>query len=616
MKSEPQAPGAPAIILFRQVDRDDRGMGSIENTYVRIKILTEEGRKYANVEIPYRKEFEKISNLRARMVRPDGSIVAFQDEPYDQEIAKVKGLKYLAKTFTLPNVEVGSIVEYAYTRTFISWVVIDSHWILSEELFTKEAHFSLIPYERENVRWTWHMLPPGTTTPKEGSGNVVRLEVHSIPAFQIEDYMPPENEVKSRVDFIYSVEKSEDDEARYWQNVGKRWNAYLETFIDKRKAMEQVVKQIVATGDAPEVKLQKIYQRVQKIRNTSFELEKTTQEYKRDKEKSANNIEDVWKLGYGNTWEIAWLFLALSRAAGLEAHGVWASDRSNYFFESKLMDQRKLSASLVQVKVNGKNEFFDPGTPLMPYGLLPWSETGVPGLRLDKDGGGWVITTLPASSESQILRTAKLRMSEIGDLEGTLTVKFTGLEAWQRRVEQRNVDEVKRKQFLESEVKECIPAAIEVELTNKPDWASSEVPLVGEYKLKVPGWAAGAGKRYLLGLGLFSASEKHVFDHTNRVHPIYFKYPFQKLDDVTIDLSPGWSVSSLPLEQSIDKHAVSYALKASQQGSTLHWSRILNVDIMLLDQKYYTALRNFFQAVKAGDEEQAVLQPATASASK
>ena len=120
----------------------------------------------------------------------------------------------------------------------------------------------------------------------------------------------------------------------------------------------------------------------------------------------------------------------------------------------------------------------------------------------------------------------------------------------------------------------------------------------------------------MLGLGLFSASEKHVFDHTNRVHPIYFKYPFQKLDDVTIDLSPGWSVSSLPLEQSIDKHAVSYALKASQQGSTLHWSRILNVDIMLLDQKYYTALRNFFQAVKAGDEEQAVLQPATASASK
>jgi len=37
---------------------------------------------------------------------------------------------------------------------------------------------------------------------------------------------------------------------------------------------------------------------------------------------------------------------------------------------------------------------------------------------------------------------------------------------------------------------------------------------------------------------------------------------------------------------------------------------------MLLDQKYYAALRNFFQAVRTGDEEQIVLQPIGATASK
>ena len=47
MTSDPQAPGAPAIILWRQVDRDDRGLTAHEVNYVRIKILTEEGRKYA-----------------------------------------------------------------------------------------------------------------------------------------------------------------------------------------------------------------------------------------------------------------------------------------------------------------------------------------------------------------------------------------------------------------------------------------------------------------------------------------------------------------------------------------------------------------------------------------
>ncbi len=45
MTSEPKAQGVPAIILFRQVDRDDRGHTAHEDVYFRIKILTEEGRK-------------------------------------------------------------------------------------------------------------------------------------------------------------------------------------------------------------------------------------------------------------------------------------------------------------------------------------------------------------------------------------------------------------------------------------------------------------------------------------------------------------------------------------------------------------------------------------------
>jgi hypothetical protein len=45
MSSEPKAPGAPAIILFREVNRDDRSRTAHEDVYFRIKILTEEGRK-------------------------------------------------------------------------------------------------------------------------------------------------------------------------------------------------------------------------------------------------------------------------------------------------------------------------------------------------------------------------------------------------------------------------------------------------------------------------------------------------------------------------------------------------------------------------------------------
>lgn len=112
MTKEPLAPGAAAIILYCQVDRDDSGRTAHEYDYFRIKILTEEGRKYADIEIPFFKGRSDVGTIRARTIRPDGSIAEFDGKVFDKSIAKAKGLKYLAKTFTLPDVQVGSIIEY------------------------------------------------------------------------------------------------------------------------------------------------------------------------------------------------------------------------------------------------------------------------------------------------------------------------------------------------------------------------------------------------------------------------------------------------------------------------------------------------------------------------
>ncbi len=620
MTSVAEAPGASAVILYRQVDRDDNGTTSHQFNYIRIKILTEEGRKYADVEIPFFQEQEQIVNLHARTIRPDGSIADFQGKPFDKSIAKAKGLKYLAKTFTLPDVQAGSIIEYYYTQDFVERIIFDSHWILSQDLFTKKAKFSLKPfqssYQNISVRWSWSGLPAGSPQPKEGGDHIVRLEVANIPAFETEDFMPPPNELKARVDFIYSDELPESDPDKFWKKVGKHRNDQLESFIGKRKAMEQAVAGIVSPSDDPETKLKKIYARVQQLRNTSYEPQQTTQEEKRAKEKAAPNVEDIWKRGYGDGVQLTWLYLALARAAGLEAYGVWVSPRNEYFFYQQVMDSNKLSANMVLAKVNGKDVYGDPGHLYASYGLLPWYETGVQGLKLDKDGGSWLRTDMPPSSASRVERSGAFKLNEqTGGLEGNLKLTFTGLEATQRRVDERNEDEAERKKFLEGIVQEYIPVGIEVELTNHPVWNSSEVPLVAEYTLKVPGWASSAGKRAMLPVGLFGGTEKHLFDHANRAHPVYFEFPFQKIDDITVELPPGWKVSSLPPEQNHPSKAITYTLKVQNDNGKLHIQRLLDVGVLLVDKQYYGVLRNFFQVVRTGDEAQIVVQPGTATAS-
>ena len=63
-----------------------------EFNYVRIKVLTQEGRKYADIEIPFDKESGfKIVKIGARTIKPDGSISEFTGDVYGQSLVKAKG---------------------------------------------------------------------------------------------------------------------------------------------------------------------------------------------------------------------------------------------------------------------------------------------------------------------------------------------------------------------------------------------------------------------------------------------------------------------------------------------------------------------------------------------
>lgn len=609
MTGDPKAPGAPAIYLYRQVDRDD--VENRENYYTRIKIFTEEGRKFADLEIPFVRDEGDIRNIKARTIHPDGSVTNFDGMIYERLIVKSRGFNYWAKTFTMPAAQPGSIVEYRYTRILMPGWVYNSKWLLSADLFTKHAKFSLRQSDNFPLRWSWPRgLPPGTTPPVM-ERRVVHLEVQDVPALQVEDYMPPQDEMKYRVEFMYtrSLEKDPD---KFWQEKAKALYLDVDSFTNKRKSMEQALSQILSPADTPEQKLQKIYARCQQIRNTTFEHEKTQQEVNREKLKEIKNVEDVWRRGYGNGSDITWLFLALARAAGFNASAVMIATRSQHFlFDPKIMDADSLNTNVVLVRFNGKDLYVDPGVAFAPFGILPWSENGVPGLLLEKNGGTWITTSLSDPDASGIERKATLQLDDSGALEGTVTFTYKGLLALSRRLDEDEEDGAGRKKFLEDEIKSYVPTPVEAELTNTPDWSASSPTLVAQYHLKIPGWASAAGRRTFVPIAPFGGGEKHVFESANRVQPIYFAYAYADVDDITIALPQGWEVSHLPEPQTSDLKAVVYGISADKRAGSLHISRRLAVNDELFELKYYGALRVFFQKVRNGDEQQAVLTAST-----
>jgi len=632
MTSVPEAPGAPAVVLYRQVDRTDNArVPSKEIEYVRMKILTEAGRKYGSVELPFAKDREDITGVRARTIHPDGSIANFDGKVLESTIVKASGIQYLAKVFSMPDVQVGSIIEYEILRDFPKWqgqygglyggeyggrgYVNNFTWMLSSELFTLHAKFFAKPYTEHGlqVQWSWPVgLPVGTKPPEEGGDGVVRLEARNIPARPIEDHMPPISELTLRVVFTYSTEVPEKDQDKFWREFDRKQCDAVEKFIGKGAAVRGAVNETVSPQDAPEAKLRKLYARVQKIRNLSYELRKTAEERAHEGIKENTTAEEVWTNGYGYKRQIDWLFLQMARIAGFEADPVLVSNRKQYFFNKSRMQSSELGFTAVAVKTDGGEILLDPGGYLAPFGFLPWEETGVPALKLDKQSGSWIQTKLGSSDTTQIRRQADLRLSPEGALEGNLTVTYSGQQAYAKRIDQMREDEGGRRKALEDEVKRYIPAVSEVELTNQPDWNSSESTLRAEFHVKIPGWALSSGKRTIVASGLFGNSEKGLFEHASRTHAIYFEYPYGVVDEIKLSVPEGWQVEGLPKPATVDLKAAKFSFDSQAAGNIVILRRDLRIDFVLMEQKFYPTVRSFFQSVRSADGQQITLLPRVA----
>lgn len=603
-KDNPDKPGAHAIYLYREDVRDD--IESHDDIYERIKIFTEEGKKYADIELPYFREVYSITNVRARTIHPDGRVVEWNGKLLDKTIVKARGYKVQAKTFTLPEVETGSIIEYRYRQSLNSGLLYNDTWEVQKDLFTKQAKFGIRASSLYDLLWIPYGVPATNPIVRAKDGSI-RLDIQDVPALEKEDYMPPEEALRWRVDFFYTTRGTTDTD-KFWKQAGEYWFESSEKFIGRRKGISEEAARTVAADDPPEAKLRKLYARVQTIRNTSFEREKTEQEMKRENQKENDNVEDVLKHGVGDGVEIDYLFCALARAAGFDSSVVRVSTRNIHFFAKAILETRQLNDLVISVKLGDKDVYLDPGNVHAPFGLLPWSETGVAGLKLDKQGGQFVYTTATAASDAVTRRVAKFVMGDDGMVEGKLTVTYVGQEAMSRRIEADEDDDAERRKSLVDEVKGWVPAGATVELTNSPEWNGSDGALVAEFNLKTQTWGTQTGRRLLVSQSFFANPVARQFDHPSRTYPVYFDYAYTFMDDITMQLPLVFRVTSVPASQDRTNGMGFYQISSENQGASLHLARKMGVTGILYPAESYPAIRNFFNQVKAGDEQQVVLE--------
>jgi Domain of Unknown Function with PDB structure (DUF3857)/Transglutaminase-like superfamily len=620
IKDVPGDPGAGAVQLYYRDDIDHNLQ--YELFYHRIKILNDSGKKYADVEILAGAGLT-VNDLKARTIHPDGSIVEFTGKPFEKTVFKTRGVKLVYKAFTMPDVTVGSIIEYKYRLEWRGLVFSDS-WILQHDLYTVKEDFSFKPFTGgignqfsffggSSVSWVIVNLKDKQPQRKGGG---VELKMEKVPAFQSEDYMPPEDNFKPAVYFYYTAEnyKSAD---KFWQDVGNEVYDIIEHYIGNHKEVREAALEAIGNETDPEKKLRRIYARAQQIRNLSFERERSKEELKKEKIKENEGISEVLKRGYGDSDDITRLFVGMARAAGFDASVLLVSNRRKVFFSKELTSFRSLDSEIADVKLNGNDVYLEPGTQFCPYGQLRWMHTSTPALRPDKKNSSTFINVPPAPYNlSETDRTAKMSVTEDGTAKGEITVEFKGQEALEHRLDARDRDEAGRKKDLEDELKEWLPAGAIVKLADSQGWTAVEEPLLARFTVEIPSYASMAGKRFLMPSYLFQLKQVSAFKHADRKYPVYFAYAFSERDSVTIKLPPGYSTESVPQPQSAGIAAAQYQNVSQFDGTQLKTERSLLFNGIYFPLTRYAEIKDFFTKVQAGDEQQAVLRMGGTNAQK
>lgn len=622
MTDDPQSPGAAATYLnIEEVANDELHFHSV---YMRIKVLKEKGKELATVHIPYEHSWRKITDIRGRTIHADGTVIPMTVKPEDLLDFSKGDVQVRNVVFTLPDVQVGSILEFFFESRYDDNYYSSPQWEVQQEYPLRKGHYAFIPFKAflkgsqfqtsmylmdahdnpANMLMWFSNLPQGAQVKSDAIGHL-SVDVADVPAAPREEYMPPQRSFLYHVNFYYI---NGHDMNVFWQQEAKYWSKDVEHFAEVSSGLKSAVQALIAPADTETVKAEKLYKAVQSLDNTDYSREKSASELKQLKLKLAKHAEDVWKQKSGSSDQIAMLYLAMLRAAGISAYALELVDREHGLFDPSFMSTRQLDDTLVGLKADGKDLLADPGEKMCPFGTLSWRHSNAGGIR-QPDGAMFAVSTAnPNYTSNKLYRTADIDVDAQGVMHGKLQFTMTGQEAlrWRQQSLRNDPEEVKKEfdKWIAIQVPEGIDAHLDHFLAIDDEDANLLAIVNATGQLGV-----ATAKRVLLPGFFFASRGNHPFvESEKRQTAVDMQYPNQIIDQATYHLPTGLSVEGAPQDNKFSwpAHAV-FNTKTVQAEGKVIIARVLSRGFTFAEPKEYSDLRGYYQKIAASDQQQLVL---------
>lgn len=625
-KVHPKDTTAPAAIIFKRgktffTYNYTNGFSANHVYEFKIKIYKKEGLRWADQKVRFYIGYEKLNEDRLEFSQAitynleNGAIVKTKLD--NQGTFKNKINKYWnEKTITLPNVKVGSIIEYKYilkTENLVKLPDFDFQYEIPVDYFEYKTEipefyvYKTILVGKTPITSDAKIVLGGQSFENEHNqtNTMSYKQVNSIYTGKDILALKPEPYINNIENYKGSIQY-ELERVRYPDQPVKdyslTWEGVASTIFkeeDFGKELNQSdffledLRKLLVNTESLQERLEIIFKFVQNKMNWNEE-----NGYYKDK-----GVVKAYKEQTGNVADINFILINMLKTAGIEVNPVLVSTVENGIpvYPTRTGFNYVIAAAEIdgkQILLDATHKFTSPN--ILPLNLLNWK-----GRLIKKDGTSKEIDLYPNSVSREFSNTiAKLDAS--GKIEGMVRVQRSDYDAYSFRVENADKNQENYLEKYEEQLGDLKISDYAIE-NKKTNFAN---PIVETFSFTSDNLSEIIGGKIFVNPLLFFTRTKNPFTQEQRQMGIYFGYPTQEKFNLNLAIPEGYVVESMPNPVRIlsEDKAIAYTFNIANDGNKIQITCIKEINNSIFAADEYTGLKNLFQKMLASQNEKIVLK--------
>jgi len=614
---------------FYEYHQQSGGFQLITDVHERIKIYNQEGFDYVTREVNLYKSGstrEDIRGLKANTYNLVGNKIEDTKLKKDGIFENEKSRYNNQTKFTMPNIKVGSVIEYKYkiVSPFITNV---DEFELQHDIPIKklEAKFSAPEYYnfKVNTKGFLRVIPKNETKNDiitinsksrslngfsganttfssediEYKKNTSTYSLSNIPALKEEPYVNNINNYRSAVKFELSYSKFPNELINYYSTT---WDDVVKTIYESPNFGTQLDKSSFYKDDIDAL-IGSVSDQNQKA-TLIFNYVKTKVKWNGYYGKYVNDgVRKAYKDQVGNVAEINLLLTSMLRYSGLNANPVLVSTRNNGVPLFPTREGYNYVISCIEmpngvILLDASSKYSTPN--VLPLRVLNWQ-----GRIIRKQGSSTLINLYP-KVKSKNTTSMSVTLDQDGNIEGRIRNVKTTHEAMLYRQKYNDADKDDYLERLENKYDGM--EITDFEVKNSKDLSK---PIIEDFKFSKQSQSDIIGNNMYVNPLFFLRTIENPFKSSDREFPVDFGHPSSIKFNINIKLPVGYKVEAIPESRAfaLPDNLGSFRYNIATKNGSVQLIVFTEINESIIISSYYDALKEFYNQIVTTEAEQIVL---------